>query len=88
MRRSPRPRACRTRRTGTQRIVAANGELDEALRKEMWVEIQTIEYENGGLILPVFNNPLDAISAKVSGLQPHWRRELGFFQFLDVSLEP
>jgi hypothetical protein len=51
------------------------------------LDIQTIEYENGGLILPVFNNPLDAISSKVSGLKPHWRRELGFFQFLDVSLE-
>jgi peptide/nickel transport system substrate-binding protein len=69
------------------RIVAANGELDEAKRKELWLDIQTIEYENGGLILPVFNNPLDAISSKVSGLKPHWRRELGFFQFLDVSLE-
>ena len=69
------------------RIVAANGELDEAKRKELWLDIQTIEYENGGLILPVFNNPLDATSSKVVGLEPHWRRELGFFQFLNVSLE-
>ena len=69
------------------RIAAANAELDEDKRKALWVDIQTIEYENGGLILPCFANTLDALSSKVHGLKPHWRRELGFFQFKNVWLD-
>jgi peptide/nickel transport system substrate-binding protein len=67
-------------------IVEANSTLDDTKRRELWHEIQSIEYENGGLILPLFAKPLDAIASNVQGLTSHWRRELGFFQFENVWL--
>ena len=62
-------------------------QLDEQKRKELWFEIQKIQYDEGGLIVPFFDNPLDALCSKVQGLESHWRRELGFFQFQNVWLD-
>ena len=53
-----------------QRLIReARGELDEARRCELLVEAQTIEYEEGGYIIPYFSNAIDAHSASVAGIQ-------------------
>jgi peptide/nickel transport system substrate-binding protein len=41
-----------------------------AKRHELVIEMQKLEYNQGGYIIPFFNNLLDAYSAKVAGFQP------------------
>jgi peptide/nickel transport system substrate-binding protein len=41
-----------------------------AKRHELTTEMQKIEYNTGGYIIPFFNNLVDAYSAKVAGFQP------------------
>jgi len=53
-----------------QLLVAARGERDEAKRKQMYGEMQTLVHENCGIGLPVFISILDAHSAKLKGLKP------------------
>jgi peptide/nickel transport system substrate-binding protein len=42
----------------------------EAKRHELVQEMMKIEYNNGGYIIPFFNNLVDAYSSKVAGFQP------------------
>ena len=53
-----------------QLLVAARGERDEAKRKQMYGEMQTLVHENCGIGLPVFISILDAHTAKLKGLKP------------------
>ncbi|MEA2782439.1 MAG: peptide/nickel transport system substrate-binding protein [Rhodospirillaceae bacterium] len=48
-------------------LAAARAELDEAKRKSMYRELQMMVHEDGGTIIPMFNNTLDAGSTKVKG---------------------
>jgi peptide/nickel transport system substrate-binding protein len=48
-------------------LVAARAELDDAKRKPMYRELQMMIHEDGGVIIPMFNNTLDAGSIKVKG---------------------
>jgi peptide/nickel transport system substrate-binding protein len=48
----------------------ALAELDEAKRCELIHEMQRMEWEEGGYIIPTFNNQVDAHSAKVEGFVP------------------
>ena len=48
-------------------IQQARAELDEAKRKEILVEAQTIQHEEGGYIIPYFSNIIDGYSAKLGG---------------------
>lgn len=48
-----------------QLVKMARAELDEAKRKEMYVEAQTILHNNGGLICPMFANYIMALNKKV-----------------------
>src|ERR687894_704876 len=48
-------------------IQQARAELDDARRKEILVEAQTIQYEEGGYIIPYFSNIIDGYSAKLGG---------------------
>jgi peptide/nickel transport system substrate-binding protein len=48
-------------------IQQARAELDEAKRKEILVEAQTMQYEEGGYIIPYFSNIIDGYSAKLGG---------------------
>ena len=60
---------------------------DDAKRKDILHEAQTMQYEQGGYIIPYFSNIIDAYSAKVSGFQPaksgfpfgnYWLKNVGF----------
>jgi peptide/nickel transport system substrate-binding protein len=44
---------------------------DDAKRKDLVKQMQTIEYEQGSYIVPLFMNTLVAHSSKVSGFQPY-----------------
>jgi peptide/nickel transport system substrate-binding protein len=52
-------------------LVEAKGEIDEAKRKPMIWEMQKILHEDGGAIIPVFRDWVDAHSDKVGGHTPH-----------------
>lgn len=58
--------------------------LDEAKRRELWIEAQTMLWEEGGYIIWGFLNNLDAHTDKVKGLTPSVVRPLGWYAFADT----
>ncbi|MDP3897800.1 MAG: ABC transporter substrate-binding protein [Mesorhizobium sp.] len=54
-----------------QMLLAARSELDEAKRKQMYADMGTIVRDEGGLILPMFNDFIDASGAKAGGFNVH-----------------
>lgn len=48
-------------------VLAARAELDEAKRKQMYRDMAVLVRDEGGLILPMFNDVIDAVSEKVGG---------------------
>lgn len=48
-------------------LAQARGELDKAKRKAMYRQLALMVRDDGGLILPMFNDYIDARSAKVQG---------------------
>jgi peptide/nickel transport system substrate-binding protein len=48
-------------------LMAARGELDATKRKAMYSEMANILRDDGGLILPMFNDFVAAVSDKVGG---------------------
>jgi peptide/nickel transport system substrate-binding protein len=46
-------------------LVAARSELDEAKRRDMYTEMQKIVSDEGGVVVPMFNNYVFAMSDKV-----------------------
>ena len=47
-------------------LVDARAELDEAKRREMYVEMQTIVANEGGVVVPMFANNMDVLSNAVA----------------------
>lgn len=52
-------------------LVQARAELDQDRRKAMYAEMQTLVNEDGGTVVPVFNDWLDAGTSAVKGFEPH-----------------
>jgi peptide/nickel transport system substrate-binding protein len=48
-------------------LLAARAELDQAKRKDMYREMAVMVRDEGGLILPMFNDFVNATTDKVSG---------------------
>jgi peptide/nickel transport system substrate-binding protein len=48
----------------------ANRTADPAKRAKIIAEMQTIDYNEGGYLIPYYSNIVDAFSSKVGGLQP------------------
>lgn len=46
-------------------LVAARSELDENKRREMYYELQVILSDDGGAVVPMFNNYVDGVSEKL-----------------------
>jgi peptide/nickel transport system substrate-binding protein len=68
-------------------IQQARAETDEARRTEILHECQTMQYEEGGYIIPYFSNIIDAYSAKLGGFVEakcgfpfgnYWLKNVGF----------
>lgn len=55
-------------------LVAARGETDEQKRKGMYAEMQQLVHDDGGVIVLVFNNYVDAASKKLAHgkIAPNW----------------
>lgn len=51
-----------------QLLVAARGEPDDAKRKALYGDIQTLIHDNGGIGIPMFLSSLDAHTTKLKGL--------------------
>lgn len=51
-------------------LIAARSELDFGKRKEMYRELQTMIVDDGGQIIPVFNNFIDAGARSIKGFVP------------------
>ena len=47
-------------------LVAARSELNEAKRRDMYVEMQRLVSEEGGVVIPIFNNYIHATSTKIA----------------------
>ncbi|MBV9703171.1 MAG: twin-arginine translocation signal domain-containing protein, partial [Methylobacteriaceae bacterium] len=52
-------------------LIAARTEFDEGKRKQMYGELQKMISEDGGALIPMFIDYLEAGSAKVKGMGPH-----------------
>ncbi len=52
-------------------LAAAKGEIDEAKRKPMIWEMQKMLHDDGGALIPVFKDWLDAHNDKIGGHTPH-----------------
>lgn len=60
-----------------QLLKAGRSINDQAKRKEIYCDVQRIVADEGGTILPIFMDYLDARSAKLQGYQPHAISEAG-----------
>ena len=52
-------------------LAKARGELDDSKRKAIYREMAVMVRDEGGLILPMFNDWVDAIRDNVKGYRPH-----------------
>jgi peptide/nickel transport system substrate-binding protein len=68
-------------------IQQARAEVDDAKRKDILHEAQTMQYEQGGYIIPYFSNIIDAHSAQLGGFVEakcgfpfgnYWFKNIGF----------
>lgn len=59
-----------------QMVVAARGELNQVKRKQMYKDMAMILHEEGGVIIPMFNDIIDARGGKVGGYVNHPAGEL------------
>jgi peptide/nickel transport system substrate-binding protein len=51
-------------------LLGARGELDETKRRQMYHDLQLMIVDDGGQIIPMFNNFIDAGRAEVKGFRP------------------
>lgn len=52
-------------------LLQARSLLDDQKRAEIYGELQTIAHDDGGAMIPLFGDYLDAASKKVGGVKPH-----------------
>lgn len=57
-------------------ILSARSETDLAKRADLYAQINKIVSEEGGVICPMFNDFIDAVSDKVAGWQPNPNAEM------------
>ena len=57
-------------------LVEARGELDQNKRKDMYREMQQIVRDEGGVVIPMIANMVDAASDKVKFDKPAGNQEL------------
>lgn len=57
-------------------VITARAELDDAKRKALYRDIALMVRDEGGAIIPVFNDWVDAVSDRVGGYKPHPAGEL------------
>jgi peptide/nickel transport system substrate-binding protein len=68
-------------------LFQAIGERDETKAQDLWNQVQTIQYNEGGYLNWTNADWVDGLSTKVKGLKPSGAGALGNFVFLDTWLE-
>ncbi|HEY0214319.1 MAG TPA: ABC transporter substrate-binding protein [Paenirhodobacter sp.] len=53
------------------KLLQARAMLDDAKRAEIYAELQQIVSDDGGAVIPMFGDYLDAVSNKLGGVTPH-----------------
>ena len=66
-------------------IHEARATLEEAKRNEILRQAETIEYDNGGYIIPYFSNQIDAYAGTLGGFDPATVSPLGNYWFKDAG---
>jgi peptide/nickel transport system substrate-binding protein len=61
-------------------LLQARSELDQTKRREMYRDLQLLIVDDGGELIPVFNNFIEAASAKVKGYVPTPRLEMSGYR--------
>jgi peptide/nickel transport system substrate-binding protein len=64
-------------------LLAARSELDDAKRRAMYGEMQQLARDDGGTIIPVFADFIDARSQKLKGFEPNPTRELDGYRIVE-----
>ena len=63
-----------------QLLLASRSEVDLAKRKQMYHDLQVMLHEEGGSVIPLFFNTIDAGSRKVKGFVPHPVARIGAYR--------
>jgi peptide/nickel transport system substrate-binding protein len=66
-------------------IAEARGSLDEAHKKQLYAEVQSIVYEAGVNVVPCYIYSVDGISNKLKGLKPSSLGNLAGYNFGDTA---
>ncbi|MFC7066312.1 hypothetical protein [Brucella rhizosphaerae] len=53
------------------KLLEARGMLDQAKRKEIYADLQAMISDDGGALIPMFGDYLDATSKKLKGVTTH-----------------
>ena len=61
-------------------LLAARSELDDAKRKQMYGEMQTLVVDDCGELIPMFNNFLDGARTNLKGFRPSPAYELSAYR--------
>jgi peptide/nickel transport system substrate-binding protein len=67
-------------------LVKAIGETDKTKAQDLWNQVQSIQYNQGGYIDWVAADWVDGLSTKVKGMAPSGAGSLGNMTFLDAWL--
>jgi peptide/nickel transport system substrate-binding protein len=63
-----------------QLLLAARSELDHSKREQMYRDMQALVVDEGGELIPMFNNFLDGARKNLNGFQPSPAYELGGYR--------
>jgi len=63
-----------------QLLIAARAELDTAKRKQMYGEMQRMIHDDGGAIIPVFTNFIEAGQSSLRGFVPTPTRQMSGYR--------
>jgi peptide/nickel transport system substrate-binding protein len=61
-------------------LIAARAELDRGKRNQMYHDMQRMIWDEGGELIPMFNNFLDGATKKLKGFTPMPAYELGAYR--------
>lgn len=64
----------------------AQGTLDDAVRAQMYADINKVHHEEGGHIITTWSNPIDLVTPRVQGIRPTGPNALGDYRLRMIWL--
>ena len=68
-------------------LILARSTTDTTKRKELYCEAQRMIHEDGGEVIPCFNDFIDGVASSVKNMRPHPLGRIGWFMWDDVWLD-